>query len=502
MSGNAVMLTALAVLQHNDQRLPEYRVELYGSILGWLAAAREYIEGRPPAERCLEYMRKLALRMQDAPEGGRLVQVNKRTAAELLAREFGGSVDTNEELLEKETHDSGIVSSVGTDLRFWHLSFQEYLAAREIASLAEKQQIERVVESDKLYRPEWREMMRLLGGVLRQQGEAKIEGFFQAVLDRLPRSPELADQARCAALLGAMMRDLSRMGYQPKTPDYERTVKTAMRIFDAQAATQIDVKTRIEAADALGQVGDPRLEEDHWVTIPAGTFRMGAQKQTEKGPNYDPEAFENESPVHDVTLPAFRIGRYPVTVQEFDTFIKNGGYSARKYWAGGYGEFEEPENWERQKQYPNRPLVSVSWFEAAAYCAWAAGRLPTEAEWERAARGPEGTRYPWGNEPPLDASRANYNHAGHPSPVGLFPNGSTPEGLCDMLGNVWEWCSDSYVPYETGSQANPAGPKEGDSKVLRGGSWDDDPLHVRVSDRLRLEPTVRDGGIGFRCVGE
>jgi Sulfatase-modifying factor enzyme 1/NACHT domain len=403
MSGNAVMLTALAVLQHNDQRLPEYRVELYGSILGWLAAAREYKEGRPPAERCLEYMRKLALNMQDAPEG-RLVQVNKRTAAELLTREFGGSVDANEELLERETQDSGIVSSVGTDLRFWHLSFQEYLAAREIASLADKQQIERVVESGKLYRPEWREMMRLLGGVLRQQGEAKIEGFFQAVLDSLPRPPTLADQARSAALLGTMMGDLSRMGYQPKTPDYERIVKGAIGIFDAKAANQIDIKTRIAAADALGQVGDPRLGEDNWVTIPAGTFRMGVQKQNEKGQNYDPEAGADESPVHDVTLPAFRIGRFQVTVQEFDLFIKNGGYSAPNYWAEGYGEFKEPEDWERQRQYPNRPVVGVSWFEAAAYCSWAGGRLPTEAEWERAARGPDSTRYPWGNEPPLDAS--------------------------------------------------------------------------------------------------
>jgi formylglycine-generating enzyme required for sulfatase activity len=502
MSGNAVMLTALAVLQHNDQRLPEYRVELYASILGWLAAAHGHIEGRPPAEKCLEYMRKLALHMQDAPEG-RLVQVNKRAAAELLARNFGDSVDTNEELLERETQDSGIVSSVGTDLRFWHLSFQEYLAAREIASLSDKQQIERVVESGKLYRPEWREMMRLLGGVLRQQGEDKIEGFFQAVLDNLPRPPALADQARCAALLGAMMRDLSRMGYQPKTPDYERTVKTAMRIFDAEAAHQIDIKTRIEAADALGQVGDPRLEEDNWVTIPARTFWMGAQKQSKKRQNYDPDAHDDESPVHDVTLPPFRIGRFPVTVQEFDSFIKNGGYSARKYWAEGYGKFEKPEDWERQKQYPNRPVVGVSWFEAAAYCSWAGGRLSTEAEWERAARGPEGTRYPWGNEPPLDASRAHYGgDIGHPSPVGLFPNGSTPEGLCDMLGNVWEWYSDWFGPYETGSQANPAGPKEGGSKVVRGGSWLSYPRIVRVSVRSRNEPSVRNSGIGFRCVGE
>ena len=384
MARNPVMLTALAVLQHNDQRLPEYRVELYASILTWLAAAREHKEGRPSAERCLEYMRKLALHMQDAP-AGRLVQVNQRSAAEFLACAFGGMGDENEDLLERETQDSGIISSVGGDIRFWHLSFQEYLAAREIASLTEQQQIERVVKSRKLYDPEWRETMRLLGGVLRLQGEAKIEGLFQAILNRL--APE--DQVRCVALLGSMMRDLSRMGYAPKTPEYERNVKAVMRIFDPVEADKIDIRTRIEAAEALGQVGDPRLEEDNWVTIPAGTFWMGAQKRNKKGRNHDPEAYDDESPVHKVTLRPFRIGRFPVTVQEFREFIQDEGYAERKYWVAGFGQFESPDKWEGQQQHPNRPVVGVSWFEAAAYCAWARGRLPTEAEWERSARGPQ-----------------------------------------------------------------------------------------------------------------
>jgi formylglycine-generating enzyme required for sulfatase activity len=489
MARNAVMLTALAVLQHNDQRLPEYRVDLYGSILGWLASAHRHKEGRLGSKECLSYMRRLALHMQNGPDGGRLVQIGKRMAAELLAGEFGGSVDANEDLLERETEDSGIVSSVGNDLKFWHLSFQEYLAALEIGGLSEKRQMETVVASGKLYQPEWRETMRLLGGVLFKQGEAKVEGLFQAILGHLGEPPELADQARCAALLGVMMRDLSRMGYQPKTPGYERTIRAAMRIFDA-AAEPIEIRTRIDAADALGQVGDPRLEEDNWVEIPAGTFYMGAQK--EEGRNYDPEAYGSESPVHAVTLRGFRIGRLPVTVQEFGKFL-----------ADGHGKLTEPEDWERQKQYPNRPVVGVSWFEAAAYCSWKGGRLPTEAEWERAARGPDGSRYPWGDKPPLDTSHANYDGAvGHPTPVGLFPKGNSSEGLCDILGNVWEWCGDWYGLYEMRSPENPRGPKDGKEKVLRGGSWVYDPRVVRVSFRDGGGPSGRGNGIGFRCAGE
>jgi formylglycine-generating enzyme required for sulfatase activity len=269
----------------------------------------------------------------------------------------------------------------------------------------------------------------------------------------------------------------------------------------------IDLQTRIEAADALGQVGDPRLEGDprlrdeNWVTIPAGTFHMGAQKGG--GRNHDPEAFDDESPVHEVRLRGFRIGRFPVTVQKFEAFHADGGYSARKYWVEGHGGFEEPDDWERQKRYPNRPVVGVSWFEAAAYCAWTGGRLPTEAEWERAARGPGGSRYPWGNEPPPDASRANYGATvGHSTPVGLFPKGNTSEGLCDILGNVWEWCADWFGPYGPVGSHNPSGPSKGNYKVLRGGSWSSDPQSLRVSYRNWYELSNRIDYSGFRCAGE
>lgn len=209
--------------------------------------------------------------------------------------------------------------------------------------------------------------------------------------------------------------------------------------------------------------------------------------------------------MHQVKLRGFRIRRFPVTVQEFGAFMKDGSYSARKYWVEGYGEFEAPEDWEPQKEHPNRPVVGVSWFEAAAYCAWAGGRLPTEAEWERAARGPNGSQYPWGDEPPLDPSYANYAHRKgviHPTPVGLYPKGNSSEGLCDVLGNVCEWCADWSGLYEAGIGDNPSGSAVETAKILRGGSCLDPPWNVRVSFRDELDPSLRGAWIGFRCAAD
>jgi formylglycine-generating enzyme required for sulfatase activity len=144
----------------------------------------------------------------------------------------------------------------------------------------------------------------------------------------------------------------------------------------------------------------------------------------------------------------------------------------------------------------------VSWFEASAYCAWAGLRLPTEAEWERVARGPTSARYPWGDQPPLNESRANYHSKiRHPTPQGQYPKGRSVEGIDDLLGNVWEWCSDWYGGYSADRQENPLGAQNGEAKVLRGGSWLVYPRYVRVSGRVWDEPARRDDNVGFRCAG-
>jgi formylglycine-generating enzyme required for sulfatase activity len=339
-----------------------------------------------------------------------------------------------------------------------------------------------------------------------------MEGLATRILDSLPAGAGLPEQAPCVALLGAMMADLQRMGYQPKSPRYAEVTQAVLGIF-SPGAEQIPLRVRIEAADALARAGDPRLapekEAANWITIPTGTYWMGAQSSDHGKQNYDPEAYPDESPVHQVTLRAFRIRRYPVTVQEFAEFVAAGGYGEESYWAaGGFGKFTQPDEWDPQQQRPSRPVVGVSWFEAAAYCAWAGGRLPTEAEWERVARGPASARYPWGPGPKLDGTRANYDcgkgQAGETTPVGLYPLGTSAEGVTDLLGNVWEWTADWYEKkaYERSCRENPPSPPSGQARVLRGGSWGGGPAYVRVSYRVRLDPAYRDISFGFRCAGE
>lgn len=504
MARNPVMLTALAVVHWNERRLPEQRADLYESILTWLARSREQKPGRAPAERCLELLAQLALGMQDQPQG-RLTQVSKGRAAEMLVPQFrqvdkGERFQRAQRFLDQEEVDSGILVSRGSELRFWHLTFQEYLAARAIAGKEDVARNKLLLAGDRLYRPEWREVLLLLAGILHvKQGRDKVDGLFRAVLEALKPKASLAQRARCAGLLGAMLQDLRPLAYQPADPRYQEVLGSVLGIFDPQKSRRVSLQERLEAAEALGQAGDPRLREDNWVTIPAGTFRMGAQKTDPWRPNYDPEADEDEVPVHEVTLGAFQIGRYSVTVEEYRTFIEDDGYENPRWWKEGrLGERRRPERWEDQLLHPNRPVVHVNWYGAAAYCAWAGGRLPTEAEWERAARGAEGRRYPWGEAAP-DADRANYNETkvGHPTPVGSFPRGATPEGVHDMAGNAEDWVADWYTErYDRGSTGD-KGKHPG--RVVRGGSWRDRSWILRAWFRYSCEPEGRLDSLGFRC---
>ena len=476
MTRNPVMLTALAVLQHNNVKLPEKRVDLYGSILDWLSKQRAK-PGRKPAADCLLRLRELALEMQNQEEG-RQKQAPLEWAGEKLARQFANR-DAAERFLRAEQADSGIVVSRGRDIAYWHLTFQEYLAALEIAGWEDVDQYKLLLagENPKIYRPEWRETVLLYGGLLYNLGPPKVHALLRKVLDTMGEQPSLAGRAKCVGLIGALLPDL--VGYKVADQRYAESLRLVMDIFDAEKSQSVPFPDRLAAAEALGQAGDPRLAEHKWVDIPESRgYWIGAQKTNQQGRNYDDEAYDDETPPRQVNLEPFRIGKYPVTVSQYLTFVDEGTVPNR-----------EPKNWAEQQEHPSRPVVRVTWHQATAYCQWAGGRLPTEEEWERAARGPQGTKYPWGNEG-IDTARANFfeSRIGHPTPVGLYPLGVSAEGAYDLVGNVFEWTSSPWS-------------KSSAEYVWRGGSFNNNRRNARSSYRNNNQPDEQNQNLGFRLAG-
>ena len=223
--------------------------------------------------------------------------------------------------------------------------------------------------------------------------------------------------------------------------------------------------------------------ERSMVLIPAGAFIMGS---------WTGDA--DERPVRKVHLDAYYFDKNQLTVGEYAKFLSATSHS-------------EPPDWNimSRAMHQNRPVVNVDWADAAAYCTWAGKRQPTEAEWEKAARGTDGRTYPWGDEPPTklhgNMKKELWNSHMGLTPVGIFENGKSPYGINDMAGNVWEWVSDWYDDdyYSTAPLRNPPGPATGISKVVRGGSWGSGSEALRSAERETRVPSFQGYGTGFRC---
>ena len=230
------------------------------------------------------------------------------------------------------------------------------------------------------------------------------------------------------------------------------------------------------------------------VAIPAGWFVMGSD------PSVDRDAGPQEQPQRWIYLDSFMLDRYEVTNVHYLRFVLGTGAAVPPYW--------------KDDPFPDKvarhPVIGVSWHDADAYCRWAGKRLPTEAEWEKAARGTEGRLFPWGKQP-AGWGRSNIAHAGskrgriYPplANVDRYEEGRSLYGVYQMAGNVAEWTADWFDPdyYQYGTSYNPDGPSVGQQKVFRGGSWNEDPEVARSAGRGANPTDHRSYLIGFRCAG-
>lgn len=234
-------------------------------------------------------------------------------------------------------------------------------------------------------------------------------------------------------------------------------------------------------AQKIKTSGEPK--ENPFILIPEGEFVMGSE-----------EGGFDEKPERRVYLDAFKINQFEVTQFNYAEFVKATGHRSpfSRY-------LKNIESFNDQ----NQPVIYVTWEDADDYCRWRGGRLPTEAEWERAAKGTKGAAWPWGSE--SKAIFANFlgtdDQFHYTSSVGTFEQDKSSFGLYDVAGNVREWVQDWYEEqyYRHAPNRNPKGPEQGEMKAMRGGSWNDSPLSGRTSARMKMFPDYRDTTVGFRC---
>ena len=512
MAENPVMLTALCIVHWNEGGIPDARSRVYRAVVRWLIAARSAQRKAAGfndafAENALA---RLALEMMKGAgsTSGKQATFGLEHAAEVVvpvvAREFPAMADDKdldeetrnarrEERLKKarawlrfETTGSGVIEELGAGtLRFWHLTFQEFLAALQLAWRGDDKDAGYWPEvAPRLESAQWRETIQLLPGCLHDEGgRGRVDRLLRRIVRRCEDEDdsidgELLRAARIAGGLGAVLQTMAGFEYQPE-PDvaetYEAALRKSMALFSVEGAARVSWQDRIAAAEALGRAGDPRLApenfDDSFIALPE--------------------------------VPGVRLSKYPVTVEEYQRFVDDDGYESDEWWSDEgkswrtENEVEVPYEWFRQLETPNRPIVYVCLHEAEAYCAWMTERrdlvdragcrvaLPDDEIWQAAAM-PDGREYPWGTEPP-DEERANFDQrVGATSPVGVFPAKAGKYGHFDLGGNVWELsaeCDDDGDP------------------IARGGAWVSSAEYLRAAFRFSFNRWRCYNSLGFRvCV--
>ena len=569
MAGTPLLLTVMALVHAREPELPEARALLYEKcvdVLLWLWERRKEDESRPAdllsllqeagVDRTF-FVRALDRLAYDVhTEGGaqegeadirtsvleRRLEVLHPQRDPRWARRVATFIRERAGLLVEQWAD--VVDPV---LAFPHRTFQEYLAA---CWLTEGE--DTACKAAELARQgdHWWEVIKLAAGRLLYV-ERKVAQPL-AILDWLCPEGEPTDEAgwRLVWLAGEVLLELKpeqMLRDVAARPQLEGRLERVRHCLAALLESgHLDPRERAEAGNVLAQLGDPRFRADAWylpnepllgfVEVPQGPFLMGTRKKDvpalSKRLGGGQDWYKDEVPQHPVTLPAYYVARYPVTVGQFRAFVNESGY--------------KPADEDSLQGVDNHPVVNVTWYDALAYCQWLTGRLrewegtpeplarllqeedweitlPSEAQWEKVARGGEeipnsqsdirspqstirnpnpGRVFPWGDE--VDAKWANYDKTGigTTSAMGCFPGGASPYGVEDLSGNVWEWTRSLYRDYpydpEDGREDLEAGRDV--VRVLRGGAFFSGVWGVRCAARYGGDPVFWPGARGFRLV--
>jgi len=488
LAANPLLLTILALMKRQGVLLPERRVQLYDQYVQTLLRHWNLSRGLDRrAARDLDVLETtrvlapLALWMQETSPGAGLVKgeaLRRKLEAIYAERHVDDPEAAARQLLsDARDHASLLLERGAGEFGFIHLTFQEYLAAIAVTQRGQGG-FEPVVDilAEHIDDARWREVSLLtIGqiGIIQRWDEAASD----VLLRLMERKPGEAGVA--VVLAGEAVLDTWPGGVTQRCRNaVEKALLATMTDSD-----NVKPVMRARAGSILGALGDPR-DLDEMVTVPGGTFIMGGEWNAD------------EKPRHEVHVDGFRIGKYPVTNGQYAQFVAATGH-------------EPPQHW-RAKTPPrdiwNHQVINVSWYDACAFCDWLSEvrgekvRLPTEAEWEKAARGTDGREYPWGKD--ANPNKANYRDSkiGGVSPVGCFPNGQSPYGCLDMAGNVWEWTGSLYKSYPYQPDDGREDPTGDGARTLRGGSWLYNVDYVRCAARFINLPRYRLDYVGFRVL--
>jgi formylglycine-generating enzyme required for sulfatase activity len=410
---------------------------------------------------------------------------------------------------------AGLLAARGEGVyTFPHRTFQEYLAACYLVD----QDSEYPFHLAALCRAEpnkWREVL-LLGGA--KKGRNDVWFLADALCPYDPPSDlsgflkpdrSLEEGLWGAHLAGQMLLEIITLDDPLNAHNKMRRERLQNWLVHCLTTPLLPPIERALAGRTLGLLGDQRPDVacvvPQMVDISAGPFLMGSDK------GKDRLAYGDEEPQHTVTLPAYRIGKYPVTNGQFQQFMDAGGYGNPAYWTKAGWQQRQKEGWTEPRYWQygefniaNQPVVGVSWYEAVAYCNWLKAetgrsfRLPSEAMWEKGARGTDGRMYPWGNEwnpNNLNAAETNINR---PSAVGIFPDGQSPYGVYDASGNVLEWCSTVWKNYPYEVRPYDLEVEDSGTRSWRGGAFHLSYQDTRAAFRDGSNPSSRLLDLGFR----